>query len=773
MSEPIDNPEKRRGCLAEVWYSLFQLSQLQNTPGTPEYIERQREIRDYHRHSMEKDRQRAFEAILWQAVIDDPTKTVEEHEAILLGQQAAPSEEVLEEIPEPDPSGIQIGTVAESLTVVPEIAGAEMDFDVTAPWFRPYLEMKLNEKLPYNQETIGNPVSINRELRNAHIMVAGGSRSGKSCVSLHILRAHLKAGYSAVLMDVKEDTIKQALVVAEEAAIPKEAISVLWPEDPTYGVPAYNLFKPQDGKIAEAVQEFTELIHKCSGSWGVVIDDLFKNACAVVAAQGLSIYELGRFFIQPAYRKALVQRARNTAAWELFPVQHEALAYEFLSKKESDQARDCSAVFNKWREVIRSDYMLNMFSGTGDDLDLGGLWQKQRIILVHLHERKLGADGLKLFAGLLTQKLYNHAMSREGGNRVVVFLDEIGSTETASGTIISDIVSKAASQNMQLICACQFMDQMSPKLRESLLTSTDVKISLKLSQGDAIHVARGLSFGTGKHVNKVVVSPGGGPGEKMTFRIMKSPTAAFNGEAASHAAVMSLNNEHGRYIDHVKPRLYLQNLRTWEIYPLTDFLIDSLPETGVRLLETSGSSSRWIVEVDLPPMSVRVAERTGEGEYGSLLTKKLMNLGKQRAIVKIGDRIEGIRTSDIHFPNPLPGVGPYLRGQTWEEITRIRERRSATIADLVHGPGFTPTPTRKIVRVQTTPVLPPARKPATDGEFDEALKSLEAASMSADQELDQALEALSAERQPSPTRRQETSTDKTNLEYFVGDDNSF
>lgn len=110
------------------------------------------------------------------------------------------------------------------------------------PWMRHYLR-KYHRTVLMDSETdptAGKTVSVPMSLLKQHAVVLGASGYGKTRQAMHLLKEQMRAGYSAVVMDIKKESIRQALAFALEAGVPRDKITVVWPENAEDGVPGWN-----------------------------------------------------------------------------------------------------------------------------------------------------------------------------------------------------------------------------------------------------------------------------------------------------------------------------------------------------------------------------------------------------------------------------------------------------------------------------------------------------------------------------------------------------
>src|SRR5690349_9639789 len=103
---------------------------------------------------------------------------------------------------------IQLGQTAglESPGVQVFYDGAELQSSAGKPWLRLYLLERYGFDIEEQLPEPPRPFGIEADRLSRHAIVCGSSGSGKTRLSLHILREQLRLGYSAVVLDIKGET---------------------------------------------------------------------------------------------------------------------------------------------------------------------------------------------------------------------------------------------------------------------------------------------------------------------------------------------------------------------------------------------------------------------------------------------------------------------------------------------------------------------------------------------------------------------------------------
>ncbi|MCX6378649.1 MAG: DUF87 domain-containing protein, partial [Armatimonadetes bacterium] len=556
------------------------------------------------------------------------------------------------------------------------------------PWVAEYLYNRHGLRIADEPALdVGTPVALNDDLFARHAVIVGKAGSGKTRFALHLLREQLRLGRSAVVIDIKDDTIQHALSCAREVGFSNDQITLLWPRSEEEGVPEWNPFAVPHNALRQAVREFVAVIKANVGEVGGRMWDVLTNAATIIASQGLSPYELVRFLQNAAYMEKVLERAKGTDGWENFTEAYEYFELEFGALSKSGRADFAGPVLNKIRTLVDTPYLKALFCAERDTVDLAELWQKPRLIAVYLDSYTLGRDGAKLLAGMLTRSLFATAFRVEGPVRgAQVWL------------VTADTLAMARSRGLRMLAVTQHLDQLSIPLRNSLLTSTAVRAFFQLGAPDAPAVSKTLATGIGGNVEVISLDS-----EETTssalMNIMDSenypifmPEEAWEafispgGKGASEQtllsrryralqAVANMNGSEGLFV-HFKHRS--------APYPLKRLLEGASAETL-----SFGEKQPCQLKARFPKPKYKILQQSSEEERARGMARALMSLPERTALLRLEDGTTCLtQIADIDFSDkPFP-VTSYLQGGRSREHIRDLERRRRAEMEAVLS--FTP-----------------------------------------------------------------------------------
>lgn len=598
----------------------------------------------------------------------------------------------------------------------------ELEPHADRPWFRAFAAERLD--LPpavMGGEDAGVPsgaASVGHGLLARHVCVCGATGSGKTRLALHLLAEQIKAGCSVVMLDPKIETIWHLLALAYAAGMAPEQVTVLSPHLSGAGAPGWNPLDARASGVppAQAAADVVSILAQSTGSWGPRMGDLLANALIVVAAHGLSLFELARLLQRDDYREGLLRKPLPGPGSDAFDriAFDEARDYflsEFAAWSRSERASAAAPVLNKFRELLRTPFLRSLLCARRTTLHLGALWHRPGLVLVHLDSAALGDEGVRLLGGLLAHQLLRTAMRADGPVPVVLALDEMGVSEGFVGGAAAKILAIARSRGLRLLVACQHLDQLSDGLRAALLANTAVQAFFRLGYSDARLVAASLAAGTGERVSRVAADVGKRDADGRpeawactthTVRDGRGEPVALSPAAAQAFWHLARGADGAAQVAGLKRlagvsgvgRLYVHAADTKRPAELARYLRGLAPE-DYRLVGTG--PVRLIVAFPRPRLSV--LSRETESERGQRWVKALTELPVRRAVLRLATGRTGtVQVAEVGDPGALlgfdvPGFERFLSasvagsGQSAREVAQAQAWRREEVERVVGGSG--------------------------------------------------------------------------------------
>ena len=318
-----------------------------------------------------------------------------------------------------------------------------------------------------------------------HGLVVGGSGMGKSRLTLLLAGEALGAGWSVAALELKkpEDLLGRLCALADAVGLPEYNRALFLP-----GFAPGPGWNPLLGEapLAEKVSELLDVFRAlAAGSWGPKMDKLFRAALTVLAANGLSLFELPSLLSNPRYAKALIAQATPPHPEDATAVQR---ACETLQTRAAGD--DPDPVINKVDPMLVRPFFEKSLCAGRNTFAMEDLWQSQTLAGFHLDRKRLGEDGAMAFGAMALRRLFAASLEPAGYQQVLLLADEAGEVDRLSGGRLERTISEARSSRLSVLLSCQHLSQLPSGLRESALTSAGVRCFFRLGPDDARAVGR-------------------------------------------------------------------------------------------------------------------------------------------------------------------------------------------------------------------------------------------------------------------------------------------
>jgi len=318
-----------------------------------------------------------------------------------------------------------------------------------------------------------------------HGLIVGGSGMGKSRFTLLLAGEALGAGWSVAALELKkpEDLLGRLCALADVVGLPEYNRALFLP-----GVSPGPGWNPLLGEapLAEKTSELLDVFRAlAAGSWGPKMDKLFRAALTLLAAQGLSLYELPRLLSDSRYAKSLIAQAVPPHPEDATAVQR---ARETLQTRAAGD--DPDPVINKVDPILVRPFFEKCLCAGRNTFEMEDLWRSQTLAGFHLDRKRLGEDGAMAFGAMALRRLFAASLEPAGFQQVLLLADEAGEVDRLSGGRLERTISEARSSRLSVLLSCQHLSQLPSGLRESALTSAGVRCFFRLGPDDARAVGR-------------------------------------------------------------------------------------------------------------------------------------------------------------------------------------------------------------------------------------------------------------------------------------------
>jgi len=325
--------------------------------------------------------------------------------------------------------------------------------------------------------------------RAMHLAVLGKTGSGKSSFLRYLAQQDIAADRGFLYFDLHGDATPFLLrtINARERREHRhlsDQLIIIEPADPIVSVG----LNPLEQKVTDFVRtaEFAQVLKERwhLDSFGARTDELLRNSLYLLAANGLTLVELGPFLTHAGFRAACLKRVDNAEVRQYFE-----LRYEQASEPMRATMRE--PILNK-TSAFTADPHFRHIVGQPSTFSMKDAMDEGHWVIVNLEKGRLGEQALTLGSLILTV-LKNALFTREKRSLFTVYCDEIQNL-VAYGNGIETMLSEARKFQVAVVSANQFLDQYPAEMRAAIL-AVGTHAFFQLSSTDAAQVAQALDGG--------------------------------------------------------------------------------------------------------------------------------------------------------------------------------------------------------------------------------------------------------------------------------------
>jgi type IV secretory pathway TraG/TraD family ATPase VirD4 len=326
-----------------------------------------------------------------------------------------------------------------------------------------------------------------RELdRRAHMYVIGKTGTGKSSLLEFMIRQDVANGHGLALFDPHGDLAER--VVAWIPATRRADLIYLDVPDPAQpfgfnplqGVPVLRRSLAANGIVEALKKMFAE-------SWGYRMEHILRAALLLLLDQpAATIADVLRLFHEPAFRIEAASRATNPHVARFWTT--EFPAFGKLTKEA------VSPIENKLGSFLIDPFLARILTVSESTFRPEEIIRKGGVLVVNLAKGKIGESPAALFGGLLVSALGVAGLGRgddpESERRAFyLYLDEF---QTFTTLALANMLAELRKYGVGLILANQFMEQLTPEVRASILGNIGTLVVFRVGAGDALRLAKEL-----------------------------------------------------------------------------------------------------------------------------------------------------------------------------------------------------------------------------------------------------------------------------------------
>lgn len=334
----------------------------------------------------------------------------------------------------------------------------------------------------------GRPFGIPEKDRAAHMYIVGKTGAGKSSLLEMLVRQDLINGSGLALFDPHGDLAERIIRwVPESRAKDLTYLDVPDPGqrfafNPLANVPPLRRSVTANG-IVEALKKLF------ADSWGIRLEYVLRNALLLLLDQPqATIAHVLKLFHEDRFRREAAERATNEQVKRFWTTEFEKYPGRFRTEA-------VSPIENKLGSFLVDPFVSRILTSNESSFDPRQMIDGSGVLIVNLAKGKIGESPAALFGSLLVSSLGLAGLARsdspEGSRRpFYIYLDEFQSFTTLA---LAGMLSELRKYGVGLVLANQYLDQLAPEIRTSILGNIGTLVVFRVGGGDAAKLAKELN----------------------------------------------------------------------------------------------------------------------------------------------------------------------------------------------------------------------------------------------------------------------------------------
>ena len=343
------------------------------------------------------------------------------------------------------------------------------------------------------QNGFEQPVMMAEPDRSRHVYVLGATGTGKSTLVYNMARQDIEAGQGVAVIDPHGDLFEQLLESLPSSRL--DDVVIIDPSDTEHPIglnPMAFPDGPSEREMNRLIGDLMEMmleLHPELREWAARFEQFFRNGALLVmnAEPQPSFERLVALFGDERYRHGLLSKCTIAKVRTFFE-----MAQRTVGENHFDNWGP--AITSKFSSFVDNPVLNAILCSPRKTIDYRTIMDEKRILLVNLAKGAIGTIDARLIGMLVTDGLFQAALSRHSVPRerrtpFYLYLDEFQNFTTRT---IADVLAEARKYGLRLVLAHQTLGQLvdphlSPPTRliDAVLGNVATKLFMRVGLDEA------------------------------------------------------------------------------------------------------------------------------------------------------------------------------------------------------------------------------------------------------------------------------------------------
>lgn len=316
--------------------------------------------------------------------------------------------------------------------------------------------------------------------RRTHMIVVGKTGMGKSTLLHNLIRQDIQNGCGVAVIDPSPGGSLIRAILQSSIPEEREKDVVVWDLANWQHPPPLNLLRISPGiqrqHAAASVKAIFEKIYGSEFSAARMGHTLAMAVQTLMADKSATIRDIPKLYRDPEYRMALIQQVESEAAVEFWE--------DFENMREREQREYFEPIVRRM-EVFYDSPLLYPVMCYPDTLNIRAIIRTKKIFLVSLaapQNAPLSPHEQALLGSILVSQFQLAIQAEASHDPFYLYVDEAQHFVT---TAIDEIFNEARKQNLSLILANQFLEQLAGRTLKAVMGNVGAVVAFQVGDDDA------------------------------------------------------------------------------------------------------------------------------------------------------------------------------------------------------------------------------------------------------------------------------------------------
>ncbi|MEM7083062.1 MAG: type IV secretion system DNA-binding domain-containing protein [Pseudomonadota bacterium] len=313
----------------------------------------------------------------------------------------------------------------------------------------------------------------------SHTYVVGKTGTGKTNLLESLLIGHINNGNGCCLIDPHGDLaekVNRSIKASDNVVYvnPSDTDSP-WGYNPLKRTPPHYIPLVASGIIDVFKKSFD------NKSWGARLEHILRNSVlTLLESGGAKLSDIPRLLNDRDYRQSILKRVRNQDLLDFWRFEYDK--YSFVQRQIA-----IAPILNKLGGYITNPSVRRVVIDPAKELSFSEIMDSRKILIINLSRGLIGSEAAHLLGSLFLTSisLAAYFRARLSEDRRIPFFIHVDEFQNFTTDSVADMLSELRKYKLGLVLAHQYIGQLTPTIRDSIIGNVGTIIAFRIGTIDA------------------------------------------------------------------------------------------------------------------------------------------------------------------------------------------------------------------------------------------------------------------------------------------------